>query len=60
MIDDIPAHVSSQAFVQETMSKVDSTLFPEVCNVNLIQVRPLLLLHQCCLHPNATLNSKQI
>ena len=60
MIDDIPAHVSSQAFVQETMSKVDSTLFLEVCNVNLIQVRPLLLLHQCCLHPHATLNSKQI
>ena len=60
MIDDIPAHISSQAFVQETMSKVDSTLFLEVCNVNLIQVRPLLLLHQCCLHPKATLDSKQI
>ena len=60
MIDDIPAHVSSQAFVQETMSKVDSTLILEVCNVNLIQVRPLLLLHQCSLHAHATDNSKHI
>ena len=39
MVDDITAHVSSQAFVQETMSKVDSSLFLAVCDVNLIEVR---------------------
>ena len=67
-VDDITAHVSSHACVQETMSNVDSSLFLAICDVNLIEVRASDGLSndscRCCTNavciPPDTLNSKQL